>query len=185
MLKNKSKKPNKKSNNLLKTKLSLKVFNLDKKVLAFIISLPKQARTKKPKKKVKLRSKIKQKSRKQSQTNYLKEITSKKKSKGLILPLTFSYGLKLTIVKIRRKFLGKRWQYTSVALILLAIVTTTMLIRQHQSSQAATYSFSQTSWQASSTDTAVHPTNQDNWTSFYSMEGIATGTELSLIRESN
>lgn len=118
-------------------------------------------------------------------TSYIEEVRTKKKSKGIILPLTFSYGLKLTIVKIRRRFLKSKWQYTTAITILLAIITATILIQMHYSTKAATYTFTQTQWLASSTSSATHPGDRNNWTSFYSKEGIATGTELTLIRESN
>ena len=71
--------------------------------------------------------------------------------------------------------------YISAVFSLIVLAGVSMFFYYSFIAKAATYNFVQTSWQASTTSTAAHATDQSGWTNFYSKSsGMATGTELSL-----
>jgi hypothetical protein len=52
--------------------------------------------------------------------------------------------------------------------------------------KGATYAWIQSSWSGgASTDTAVHPTSQNDWNTYESAVGVTAGDSISLLRESN
>lgn len=52
--------------------------------------------------------------------------------------------------------------------------------------KGATYAWIQKSWSGgASTDTAVHPTSQNDWNTYESAVGVTAGDSISLLREEN
>ena len=76
-----------------------------------------------------------------------KRIYKKRKpiKKELILPLYFGWEIAVRRVKdLRKHIIGpfkKYWQYMAVVVLLIALVSSTMLLKNYESVEAATYYF--------------------------------------------
>jgi Purple acid Phosphatase, N-terminal domain/Fibronectin type III domain len=106
----------------------------------------------------------------------------KKNNKGFILPLSFNYGLKLSLVKIKRTFLNTRWKYITVGIITISFLTTSIFLNNFNQSRAATYNWSQASWSGgTSADVATHTSDQSSWNKYTSKDSnITVGDTVAL-----
>ena len=107
-----------------------------------------------------------------------------KEDEGIILPLSHSHGLKvivkLQLVKIRRKFLAKKWQYSAVFMILILFSSGLFWLQKDYIAKGATYGWVQSTWSGGADTGAVanHTSNQSNWTKYYSKDStISTAND--------
>jgi hypothetical protein len=69
-----------------------------------------------------------------------------------------------------------RWRTTLALIVLIAIISTTFFVRSSLT-QAASYTFTQTSWSGGlDAGNATHPTNQSNWDKYSAQTNIDFGT---------
>lgn len=127
-------------------------------------------------------------------------IKDQKKPNGLILPLYFGWQIRIVLERIndlKQHIVGpfkKYWQFMSVIVLLIITVSTIIFFKNFTDTRAATYNWTQNSWTdgASTTATALHPTNGTDWKYYQSadpsisasstagiMAGIATLTHTS------
>ena len=113
-----------------------------------------------------------------------KEKISRDKKKYLIIPLTFSKGLKLSIVEIQRHLVQKRWQYTALSLISVVLMTSGIFFFENYTAKGATYGWLQTDWSGGvSGTTADHDNDRSGWDSYSSIDAnidASTAGELTL-----
>jgi len=125
--------------------------------------------------------------------------------KELILPLYFGWQIKVVLSKIKRAavlfynsfalekvknlqnhIIGpfkKYWQFMTVVVLLIALVSSSMLLKNYESVEAATYYFVQSDW-SGGLDGGVYPDHTDNktnWNKYSAVDdNMATSTDLSL-----
>ena len=110
--------------------------------------------------------------------------SSSKKKKGIVLPLYFGYGLKISLVKLSRDALNftsrvfkKRWQEALALVLLATMVVSGFLLYSSKITLGATYTWTQNDWSGgTSTETAVHPDNQTGWSYYYEKGEDVTAT---------
>ena len=107
------------------------------------------------------------------------------REKGVVLPLYFGYGLKISLIKLSVNTLNltsrifkKRWQEVVALILLICFVASGFFFRQLSLTRAATYNFTQTDWSGGTTTaTATHPTNETGWNQF----STSTNTDISSV----
>ena len=116
---------------------------------------------------------------------------SKNKNWEITLPLYFGWQIKIILEKVKdlkKHIVGpfkEYWQYMSAVVVLIALVSTALILRQFSPSRAATYNWVQSSWTggASTTATASHTNVSDrtNWDKYQSASSNMTiGSNLSI-----
>ncbi len=94
----------------------------------------------------------------------------KTNKKEITLPLYFGYGLKLSLIRIKKTFFWpfkKYWQHILATTVLIILVSLSFFLYQSRPSLAATYNFTQTNLSGGATTAnAIHPTNETGWTQF-------------------
>ena len=110
----------------------------------------------------------------------------KSTSKEIVLPLYFGWELVIRrIENWQQHIIGpfkKYWQYMSVVMVFIVIIGTFFLVRDSEPIIAGTYSFTQTGWTASSTNTGAHTTDQSGWTDYWSEYNVATSSGITISR---
>ncbi len=102
--------------------------------------------------------------------------------KGLILPLYFGWQLRIILEKVsdlRQHIVGpfqKYWHFMAVVIMLITATSAFLILKQHNDTQAATYYWTQNDWSggASTTDIAIHGTDNDTWTAYQSADSNLT-----------
>ena len=90
-----------------------------------------------------------------------------------MFPLTFGYGLRIRadLVKIRRTFLSRRYQYVSVVLIAMLIFGSYFFSSDPSVTKAASYHWTQNDWSGGVVaDIADHNVNQAGWSNYESKD---------------
>jgi len=113
-----------------------------------------------------------------------KEVPTIIEKKGVVFPLYFGYGLKISLVKLSKEALNftsrvfKKWWQEVTALVLLAtMVVSGFLLYSSKKTLGATYTWYQNDWSGgTSTETAVHPDNQTGWSYYYEKGEDVTAT---------
>ncbi|MFA6357516.1 MAG: DUF2341 domain-containing protein, partial [Candidatus Omnitrophota bacterium] len=73
----------------------------------------------------------------------------------------------------------RKWRHKYIGICLAVLVLGVCLPGDHSDSADAFYTFIQSTWSnGQSSDSAVHPTNQSSWNSYYSKDDYATTTEI-------
>ncbi len=121
----------------------------------------------------------------------LRRTSNKIKNKGLILPLYFGWQIRVIIEKVsdlRQHIVGpfkKYWHFMTVVIMLVTATSAFLILKQYNDTQAATYYFTQSDWSggASTTDIAIHGTDNSTWDKYQSADSnidFSTNNQISI-----
>lgn len=118
-----------------------------------------------------------------------KKIGSRSDSRRLSFsfPLYFGWEAEFILRRVknwRSRLLvpfDRHWQYLTVVFLLIALVSSVLLIRSNNPTSAATYDWFQTAWNAATANDATHPGGQADWDEYRSKDAnLLAGNSLEL-----
>ena len=101
-----------------------------------------------------------------------------------MLPLVFNFGIKISVVKIKRTFLKAKWKRALASFLIISLVASSMLLFRNPQSANADYvnNVNQGSWSGGAdTVSTVTTETKDGWNKYYEKDAeIAAGEDISL-----